>query len=331
MILLSDKGELDKLKEDINYLSRLCDRIESHPTDKDNFRNFWNQIKHTSKLFKELKKVHHSDRQPLWEEFSTLCEKTKNLGNSLSEENASRLEHEISSLSFIRDSIAIKPSRERHYAPFWEKVSEIKELFKELKPINPHVRQQYWEKFSALCDSVKYEKQEHNRIFYSISHEHCDDIMDLLDLADVDTNNVELLKSAGSYLKRAGAMLSSYKGDMSSQDKQKCFERIQRIRQTHDYCWNVVNAERNQRRSDFESRVNANLQKNYERLREAYRSLEYLKDQARELQDKIYSAWNDEWVSRAEGWLSEFEEKIRDKEEYIRHSAGPPSKIIFFI
>jgi hypothetical protein len=318
VIKLSDSEELDKLKGEIHYLSQLFDYIESHPTDGDNYRKFWDQVKYTSNLFKESKQVSHIDRQSLWEEFSTLCEETKKFRNSLTEENASILAHEISSLSFIYDSIRIKPSSDRHYGSFWDKVNEIKILFKELKPINPDDRQKYWEEFSNLCETVKYEQQERSQIFNSISHEHYSNIMGLLDISDVDTNNVELLKSAGSYLKQAGAMLSEYKGEMTSHDKKKCFERILEIRRTHDYCWSVVNEERNQRRSDFESRVKANLQKNYERLNEAHRSLDYLKDKAEELQDKIYSAWNDEWASRAEGWLSELEEKISDKENHIR-------------
>lgn len=319
MILLSCDEEFNELQNEIIKLSEIFDRIERYPTEEENYKNFWAQVNYTSNLFKELKLIPQRDKQPLWEEFSRLCDKAKNFRDSLTEGNASRLRDEISSLSFIRDSVKnTHLAKDRNYSPFWEKVSQIKILFKELKPIKPQDRQGYWDDFSNLCESVKFEQKEYYSIFNSISHAHCDDVMDLLKLSDVDTRDVELLKSAGQYLKKAGIALSEHKEQMTFQDKKKCFERIQEIRQTHDICWTSVKEERNRRHSDFEERTRANLQKNYERYKEANESLEYLKGKAEELQEKIDSSWNDNWASKASGWLSDLEEKIHDKQNYIR-------------
>jgi len=61
----------------------------------------------------------------------------------------------------------------------------------------------------------------------------------------------------------------------------------------------------------------ANLENNRGRLYSAASNLEKMRASKSDLEDKISSAWNDDFRERAEGWLSELNDKIGSVEEYI--------------
>jgi predicted nucleic acid-binding Zn-ribbon protein len=112
-------------------------------------------------------------------------------------------------------------------------------------------------------------------------------------------------------------MLSKYKEEMFGEHKQECFQLIGEIREIHDRWWSDLKQHKSKKHSEFQERVRRNIQKNQERHRKATEALERMRSKASELQDKINSAWNDEFRSRAYGWLSETEDKIRDIENSI--------------
>jgi len=321
--LLSEEENAVRIKQEVQYLSGISLSIEKYPESSQYYPAFWTQVKIINCLFKELKPISYKDRQLLWNEFSSLCDEIKKIQQTLYRNNASRLENEISSLSSIRDAIRNTTlERYRNYSQFWENVPRLSDLFKRLKPLSPQDREILWKKFSELCEDVKNEQISYRKNFERSSQERYNTIMDLLRYSVPHSSNVDELKDHGRYLKQSRELLSEYKNDMTFTHKKKCFEEIQEVQRQMDAWWETVKSDRQKRHADFQASVRANLEKNIERHRKATNSLEYLREKVDELQSKIDSAWNDDWASKASGWMSEFEDKIRDTEDYIRKIEG---------
>jgi len=316
---MSEEDNAKILAGEISHLWVISSHIEDNPENVKNYPEFWSQVKRINKLFKEIKPLAHKDRQILWDDFSALCEKIKEFQQSIYEKNASILNNEINSLSSTRDAIRNTTlEKYRNYSQFWEQVTKVSELFKTLKPLAPQDREELWKKFSELCEDVKDEKSSYHENFERRSREYYNTIIDILRYAVPHSANVEELKDHGRYLKQASELLSEHKHDMTFTHKKNCFERIQEIREAMDAWWETVKSERQRRYEKFQASVRANLEKNIERHRKATIFLEHMQEKADDLQSKIDSAWNDEWASKASGWMSEFEDKIRDTEDYIR-------------
>ena len=212
---------------------------------------------------------------------------------------------------------------ERQYKDFWDHARHISHMFKTLKPIQREDRERLWEKFSSICEEVKRKQHsEHeNRKFKSEQHRNY--IIKEAESARPSTlfgffpPDVQEMKALGGVLRNASSMLSKYKKEMFGEHKQECFERIQEIRHIHDVWWEELKRHRSKRQEEFQQRVRANLEKNYERHRKATDALHRVRNHADDLRDKISSAWNDDFRDRAYGWLSETEDKIRDIEDSI--------------
>jgi F0F1-type ATP synthase membrane subunit b/b' len=104
---------------------------------------------------------------------------------------------------------------------------------------------------------------------------------------------------------------------MFGEHKQECFNRIQEVRAVQDAWWEMLTQHRSRSFEERQARIRANLEQNYERHRKAAAALESCRAHADELRDQIASAWSEDWRSRAEGWLAELEDKIRDIESSL--------------
>ena len=234
------------------------------------------------------------------------------------DQNASTLEREIDELSnghwdmFSRD-----------YRSFWAHAKRISQLFRELKPLRKEDREDLWSRFSSTCDETKKKQQSEHQDRVWKSERLRGDILSEISSAEVNTlfgfdpPDVEEMKRLSQILKRASQMLSDNKREMLGKHKQECFSRIQEVRRSHDAWWADLKRYRDRKHEDFQAKVRANLEKNYERYRKATEALRACERSADELRDKIATAWNDDWASDARGWLSDLEDKIRDIERFI--------------
>jgi len=211
---------------------------------------------------------------------------------------------------------------QRKYREFWEHAKQISKMFKTMKLFRED-REQLWDKLSNICDDVKRKQnsERENRKFKS--EQHRNSIISEIERArpcslfGLDPPNVDEMKALNQVLRGASKMLSKYKSEMYGEHKQECFERIQEMRKVHDAWWESLKQQRSKRHEDFQARVRANLERNYERHRKATGALESCRRHADELRDKIASAWNNDWKDKAYVWLSETEDKIRDIEQSV--------------
>ena len=211
----------------------------------------------------------------------------------------------------------------RVYKDFWAHAREISQMFKTLKPLLQKDRERLWGKFNSICEDAKRKQNSEHEAREFKSEQHRDSILHEAERARPNSlfgfmpPDVEEMKSLGQVLRNAGAMLSKHKTEMYGEHKQECFDRIQEIRHVHDAWWEELKGHKAQKHEDFQARVRANLERNHERHKKATQALESCRRSADRLRDQISSAWNDDWRYKAEGWLSDLEDKIRDIERSI--------------
>ncbi len=294
------------------------------------FGTFWRQVKQVSDMFKTLKPIRREDRERLWKELGTLCDNAKDQQAKLDDQskaNAHSLEGEIQSLASQHWSGIM--CTQRDYGAFWAHAKEVSQMFKTLKPIRREERERLWQKFSAACEETRDRQNSENEGRRFKSEQHRSDILAEAERArpcDLPLPglgiDVQEMKALGQVLREAGQLLSKYKHEMFGEHKQECFDRIQEVRRAHDVWWDLIKGQRVQQHQDYQARVRANLEKNYEQHRRATDALSRARAHADDLRDQIASAWSDDFRERASGWLAEQEEKIADIEAHIQRIEG---------
>ena len=236
-------------------------------------------------------------------------------------DNAELLDREIKNLLLL-----INPIREDRpiitkYQDFWNQVQHITDFFKELKPLARGDRDLLWKQFNAYCKEVK-EKQKSDYIkLESLSQGHLETIMKFADLAELPDDSQPLqiheLVEREQSLKNAGEMLGKFKHQMIAKHKKICFNRLQKIRKTHDVAWESKKAFTPQQ-SKTKSRVRKNLEANYERYRKAASALENFQISRDHIRTFLTTCENPEKVAQVNIQLEETEARIKDIEEGIR-------------
>ena len=237
-------------------------------------------------------------------------------------ENAELLDREIKNLLLL-----INPIREDRpiitkYQDFWNKAKHITDLFKVLKPLAQGDRDLLWKQFNAYCTEVKEKQKSDYNTLESLSQGHLETIMKLSELAELpdDSHSLQIheLVERGQALKNAGEMLGKFKHQMIAKHKKICFNRLQKIRKTHDMAWESKKAIAPRQHSKTESRVRKNLEANYERYRKAASALENFQISREHIRTFLASCENPEKVAQVTIQLEETEARIKDIEEGIR-------------
>lgn len=232
----------------------------------------------------------------------------------------------------------------------WNKVfllmNEIQEEFKTVRYPKKFDRDAAWKKFCEIRDDAYQSKR---RQYINKSEEHYDTLYRMLNNAyydwDADTVvkhvlwgafkvTIDEMKRRGKLLSEARNLFKSVKQEMTKERKGEIHEKIVEVKESHDEFWQRVRdyreeqekvwrekreacEERQERRQAAKDRIKDNLEKNRERLRNAESFLSRLESQRDGLQDKINSAYSDNYRERHEQWLSEKEDKIREVEKEI--------------
>lgn len=145
---------------------------------------------------------------------------------------------------------------------------------------------------------------------------------------------VEDMKWKGKQLREAGQLFKTVKHEMTREHKAEIHEMMVSVRASHDDFWqryrdyqqerSKIRDEKRQaweegkaRRAAAKERIRGNIDKNKEKLSKARDALYRFEQRRSDLRDQISSAWSDSFRDRAEGWLSELEDKIADVEQHI--------------
>ena len=148
------------------------------------------------------------------------------------------------------------------------------------------------------------------------------------------------LLTCNEQLRDAWEEFNARKSDMLPGDKSQAYQSLMDTREKLDEAWAQLKqaktrvreantaareqrqAEREQKHRDFVRRVEANMQKNQEKLSAAMASLAKQEAHLDGLREKLSSAWNDSYKERCEGWIEECQGNISSKREYIAKLEG---------
>jgi hypothetical protein len=298
-----------------------------------NHKDFWALAKEISGLFKTLKPIRREDREQLWSTFSTVCDEAKaeqNAWRARSRKLADSILHDIKQAwpsSFTLSTDALRTS--------------LKDLGVDLKragdALSEHKHEMSAEHKKECFDAIQETRAKHNECWDQVKGDQekkrwrseylRSDILDDIERtrpcqiailpAGVGLVTVDELKALGANLKQAGERLHNHKDEMFGEHKQECFKAIQDMREVHQAWWDSSKQQRAQNHEDWIARRRANLEKLYSMHQKATGALAKARAHADELREQIASAWNDDFRERAEGWLAEEEDRIRDIESSV--------------
>ena len=243
--------------------------------------------------------------------------------------------------------------REKQWEAIFELMKEIKEDFAKVRYPNKAERDRAWQVFFDLRQDAHEKRQSQ---FQYKSREHHDELLNMLGGLDYwplrDGLEIAFVKSLremkdemterGQKVTEAGRHFKSVKHEMIGEHKAEIHNKIIEIRESHEIFWDhykVKKAEltelweerqrvKEQRKRDFEERqerkelakrnLELNIENNKERLEKAENALSKMQSHREELQDKLDSAYNDNFRERCEGWIDELDTKIDDVENQIK-------------
>ncbi len=229
----------------------------------------------------------------------------------------------------------------------FELCTEIAEHFKKARYPTKADRDIAWQRFYSLRNTAfnVRNSQSHNR-----SKEHYNKLMSSLKSADYDAigdflvghimslgllkTTADEMKSKGKELGKIGGYFKSVKHEMTKEHKAEVHERMIEVRQNHDGFWGKWKSyqeekskvyeqkqqaweEKKEKSKQIRARIESNLEGNKEKLYKAKDALNRFESKRDELRSKIYASNSDNWKSKAEGWLDEFNDKISNIEEQI--------------
>jgi len=217
-----------------------------------------------------------------------------------------------------------------YHKQYWNKCNRIKDEFKETRFPSKEEKQEQWERYWEYRNEANNRSNNRWEDKKSISKSHKNYILSEIaasepnDLFGFSIVNKNELISLGKRLSNAMKYMSKYKDEMIGKHKNECFESGKEMREIHDSWWEGFKDEmerirenKNARHEEYLERVRNRLDINYEKLEKAKDAAQRVRDHIENLNDNISSAWNDDYIDRAQGWLSEAEDKLQNIEEWI--------------
>jgi hypothetical protein len=237
--------------------------------------------------------------------------------------NAERIDREIKKLESLTSPIKEHRPLITKYQDFWNQAKLITALFKELKPLAQSDRDMLWKRFNDFCWEIKEKQKTEYGAIESLSQGHYNEIMKQVEFAQLPSSGplpkIHDLVERGQALKTAGDLLGKFKHEMIAKHKKSSFDRIQKIRETHDAAWEAVKAGKSPRQQTAtEARVRKNLEANYERNRKAVIALENFQIGRGHIRTFLATCEIPEKVAPAQAQLVETERRIKDIEDGIR-------------
>jgi hypothetical protein len=317
-------------------ISDAIDNLKDHLSSR-NYRDFWDLVKEINVLFKSLKPIIPNDRERLWDSFSSLCDDAKSQQKNFRVRSENLMNEILSDISSAQPpSFALSDGELR---------SSLKDLGATLNTASSkfsgHKHEMIAEHKKICFEALQSMRERHNECWARVKESQTNkrhqseylrnDILSDIESArpcelailpgGVGLVDTDEMKAMSRLLKNAGDRLHNHKEEMLGEHKQECFHAIQEMHEVHNLWWEELRRRRDEyyehKRFGIREKITANLENNRERLDTAKSNLVKMRASASDLQDKISSAWNDDYRDRAEGWLSELEGKIENVEEYI--------------
>lgn len=211
----------------------------------------------------------------------------------------------------------------------WQDAKEIQAGFNS-RPRFPdrNQHQECWERFQSARSELARASQNDRENRSASSDRHRAAIMEKVSDARIHGNpsasreGGQILKDKGASLRRAGLMLSERKTQMLAEHKAECFAAIQEVQREHDAHWSALKEGYQRNAHDRRQRIEANIAANRERYAKCANALARQREHESKLESDIADARSRSFRERAEGWLEECRDKIRDMESSLERIQG---------
>lgn len=271
------------------------------------------------------------------------------------QENARRIKTEIQILGDL--------FQESRFKEFWGKVKQIGQLFKELKPLTRSDREELWEKYSALCQKAREQREERASQSESLKYKILAEISLFThasgpmlwnpfgadEIVESEIINREIQK-ARQRLTEILDKIKDGKNILTREDSQTCWEKwkassdslndtYQSICDRDHYCLDkeVCNVWNDAHRSDNFKDVKDAIKSIQLRVRSAVLK----KDQRDELFKNLNQAWedvcfrqndnyqrkHDAWVEKTKSWIEHQEEARENKRSFVNKLENEISRL----
>lgn len=220
------------------------------------------------------------------------------------------------------------------WAEVWAEVRAIGEVFKRVRYPTREAREEAWDAFQLIVQQIKADRDERTYRSERIASEIRNTAPNVGDggiaggIAELMTHMLtggglasgeEDLKYQSDKLREAWALFRDHKDDLLPKDRSEVRAELKKTEETLNDAWADLKA---RKQSAWRERTETNLAKNRDKLAELVEKEARMRERETELEEKISSAWNDDFRERAEGWLSELREKLSSLREHIARVEG---------
>jgi hypothetical protein len=271
--------------------------------EKRDYRAFWQKARDLAALFKESR-LPHREREELWRRYSRLCEQLKALQEREREDRETRsrrAKDEILSLLREAGRYADGARDFKDLAESRARLAKAMELMKERFLLKGD-RDACWEQWREIDARVGHRRHDLTSLHYDVMRQRISEVSNAAVYGDPHEamNQIRSLQQA-----------------IKTTDLTK--EQRSLLRESLQQWWDRAVARLAERRRERErkhlewQRQMAEKIERLESLRDKNEQIvRALEDQISDLEGKISSSWNEDWASRARGWVHEKYEKIAD-------------------
>lgn len=259
------------------------------------------------------------------------------------QENSSRINSAINELdSFYQ---------ERMFRDFWQKVKQINELFKNLKPLERGQREYLWERFTKLCEQAKEDRRQSDQASDTAKHSILSSLLirtgttfDSMTRSDCRLIDSEIRESQ----QQLAYILEDMKqSPLNKSDRQECWNKwveisnnLRRIRGLiNDQAYESLEKKAYDTLNDWER--SDNILETIKELQKEVRDAIINKDQRQNIRRILEEAWenatkringarkerHESWRRNQENWIEKLEGFIANDEAFIGRLEGQISDL----
>lgn len=291
------------IESQLSILKEKCHEFDFRP------KPFWDYVKTLNSSFKTLKPIDRNERERLWSKFQGLCEKAKSLQKDANDKfKYQSKESKSNILYYIKEAGLWK---KENYSKAQELMGKAMKLMKSSK-LTKDDRECCWEEWKRTKDNLTFAKNQERKNNYLIIKEKIVAMSSIAAYYDP--------KDALKEIKNIQGMLRNYPmDDVYWKEVQESLQRYWNMAQGRldehyrqkQRDWESKQAEYREKKARWRQKQEDALDRFINIISKNEDYIDRLRSQIDDLEDKMWDG-SDSFKSRASGWVSEKQDKIRD-------------------
>jgi hypothetical protein len=292
-----------KIKKQLSELAGICNDFVFDS------KRFWSYVKLVNEAFKSLKPLKKEDRESLWREFQSLCEKAKEIQSRANRnfESNSREKREqiIAKIKFADLNSKINYPKSQNL--LGEAMSEMKAA-----KMTKDDRNKCWELWKKIKEGLNYEKSQERKSNYNIVKEKISQMSNTAVYGE-PKDALNEIKQIQSELKKY-PMDDIYWQEVQSSLKlywDKAQSRLDDYYREKQRNWEAKNREHEEKKQSWRRKQEGAQERFTDLISKNELYIDRLRNQIDDLRSQMYDG-SASFKSRASGWVDEKLEKISD-------------------